>query len=90
MTHIRLAAAITAALLAATAAPADQTLTQLEKSVARTLQQYGIDVDVRTLSPAELAIVNHIEGSQSSPADKMARINSAIGNGGRLRDLFFN
>jgi hypothetical protein len=34
--------------------------------------------------------VNHIEGSQSSPADKMARINSAIGNGGRLRDLFFN
>jgi hypothetical protein len=90
MTHIRLAAAITAAFLAATAAPADQTLTQLEKSVARTLQQYGIDVDVRTLSPAELAIVNHIEGSQSSPADKMARINSAIGNGGRLRDLFFN
>jgi hypothetical protein len=90
MTHIRLAAAITAAFFAATAAPADQTLTQLEKSVARTLQQYGIDVDVRTLSPAELAIVNHIEGSQSSPADKMARINSAIGNGGRLRDLFFN
>jgi hypothetical protein len=90
MTHIRLAAAITAAILAATAVPADQTLTQLEKSVARTLQQYGIDVDVRTLSPAELAIVNHIEGSQSSPADKMARINSAIGNGGRLRDLFFN
>ncbi len=58
---------------------AQENLTQLQKSVAHVLPQYGYaDVDVTQLSSSQLAQINHLAGSNKGHGDIRGSIGAVI------------
>lgn len=54
---------------------------QLERSVATILPQYGYsDVDVSTLDSAQLAQIKHLAGSNKGQGDIRGQIGAVLGN----------
>lgn len=76
---------LAAALAAATPAAAE---TQLQRSVAQDLREFGFgDVDVTRLSISQLAAIHHIANQSGSHGKKRGLIRSALGGRNSLRGL---
>lgn len=81
MPIIRIASA--AVIAAALAAPlsAETPLTPLQQDVASELPNYGFnDVDVRSLSPAQIAHIKHLLYSNQSVAKIRGNIGAVLGD----------
>ena len=69
-------------------APEAQAMTQLQRSVAQYLREYGFrGVDVTELSLAQLATIQHIATQKGREGQKRGLIRSALGGGYSLRGL---
>ena len=78
------------ALALALAAPAAQALTQLQRAAERDLREFGFrEVDVRTLTTAQLAAITHIAHISEKDSAKRAQIRSVLGKPYNLRGLLF-
>ena len=77
---------IGAAVLAAFGLSAEAS-DQLRLSVRHELPRYGVEVDVRSLSTAQLAAIHHILHSDHSHSEKRGLIRSAVGGAHSLRGL---
>ena len=76
------------AMILALSAPPALALTQLEQLVERELREYGFkDVDVESLTTAQLATISSIANAPGPEGGKRGLIASALGKPYNLRGL---